>query len=161
MLYDPSSHEPLTERPWDEDRVRAAIAAIVAETEGAFDEAELWPAHPRDLEDGPLPAVSSLYLGASGVIWALHELERAGLVDLGRDWAPVAVGLVEHYRAQPDFQDVGEGTSSVAADGRGGDSARCAHARAGAAGRRSRCSRRCGRTPRIPSGSSCGDRRGR
>ena len=111
MLYAPSSHEPLTERPWDEDGARAAIAEIVAETEGAFDEAELWPAHPRDLEDGPLPAVSSLYLGASGVIWALHELERAGLADLRRDWAPVAVGLVEHYRAQPDFQDVSEGTS--------------------------------------------------
>ena len=111
MLYDPPSHEPLTDRPWDEDRVRAAIAAIVAETESAFDEAELWPAHPRDLDDGPLPAVSSLYLGASGVIWALHELERAGLADLGRDWAPVAVRLVEHYQAQPDFQDFGEGTA--------------------------------------------------
>ena len=132
MLYAPSSHEPLTERPWDEVGARAAIAEIVAETEGAFDEAELWPAHPRDLEDGPLPAVSSLYLGASGVIWALHELERAGLVDLGRDWAPVAVGLVEHYRAEPDFQDVSEGTSPVAADGRGGDPARRAHACAGA-----------------------------
>ena len=56
MLYAPASHEPLTERPWDEDSARAAIAEIVAETEGAFDEAELWPAHPRDLEDGPLPA---------------------------------------------------------------------------------------------------------
>ena len=33
MLYAPSSHEPLTERVWDEDRARAAIAAIVAETE--------------------------------------------------------------------------------------------------------------------------------
>ena len=111
MLYAPSSHERLTDRPWDEDSARAAIAEIVAETEGAFDETELWPAHPRDLEDGPLPAASSLYLGASGVIWALHELESAGLADLRREWAPVAVGLVEHYRAQPDFQDVSEGTS--------------------------------------------------
>ena len=66
MLYDPPSHEPLTDRPWDEDRVRAAIAAIVAETESAFDEGELWPAHPRDLDDGPLPAVSSLYPGRLG-----------------------------------------------------------------------------------------------
>jgi hypothetical protein len=111
MLYDPSSHEPLTERPWDEDLVRAAIATIVVETESAFDEGELWPAHPRDLDDGPLSAVSSLYLGASGVIWALHELEGAGLADLGRDWAPVAVRLVEHYQAQPDFQDLCEGTA--------------------------------------------------
>ena len=142
MLYAPPSHEPLTERPWDEGSARAAIAAIVAETESAFDEAELWPAHPRDLDDGPLPAVSSLYLGASGVIWALHELERAGLADLGRDWAPVAVRLVEHYRAQPDFQDVSRGNRPLAADGRVGDPARRAHACPGAAGRRSRCSRR-------------------
>ena len=111
MLYDPASHEPLTEHPWDAERVRAAIREIVAETESAFDESELWPAHPRDLDDGPLPRVSSLYLGASGVIWALHELERAGLVDLGRDWAPVAVGLIEHYRARPDFQEFAEGTT--------------------------------------------------
>src|SRR6185436_7774299 len=89
----------------------AAITEIVAETESAFDEAELWPAHPRDLDDGPLPAVSTLYLGASGVIWALHELERAGLADLGRDWAPVAIRLVDHYLAQPDFQDFCEGTA--------------------------------------------------
>src|SRR5436190_24248544 len=111
MLYDPPSHEQLTDRPWDEDSVRAAIAGIVADTEAAFDDAELWPAHPRDLDDGPLPAVSSLYLGASGVIWALHDLERRGLARLRRDWVSVAVGLFEHYRARPDFQDVTEGTS--------------------------------------------------
>ena len=110
MLYDPPSHELLTDRPWDARRARAAIAAIVAETESAFDDTELWPAHPRDLDDGPLPAVSSLFLGAAGVIWALHELQRADLADLARDWSPVAVRLVEHYRAQPDFQDVTEGT---------------------------------------------------
>lgn len=111
MLYAPESHEPLTERSWDAELARAAIGEIVAETESAFDEDELWPAHPRDLDDGPLPAVSSLYLGASGVIWALHELERAGLAEPGRDWAPVAVALIEHYRAQPDFQDLIEGTA--------------------------------------------------
>ncbi len=107
MLYSPENHEPLSDRPWDEGRVRAVIAEIVAEAEAAYDEVELWPAHPRDLEDGPLPAVASIYLGASGVIWALHELERAGAADLRRDWAPVAVSLVERYRARPDFVEDG------------------------------------------------------
>ena len=37
MLFDPSSHEPLTDRAWDESRARAAIADIVAGTEAAFD----------------------------------------------------------------------------------------------------------------------------
>ena len=77
-LFDPASHEPLTARPWDERRAREAIAAIVAEAEDAFDEHALWPAHPLDEADGPLPAVTSLYLGASGVVWAFHELEHAG-----------------------------------------------------------------------------------
>lgn len=109
MLFDPPSHEPLTERPWDAGRARAAIAAIVAEAESAFDEGSLWPAHPADLKDGPLPAVASLYLGASGVIWALDRLERAGAVELRRGWAPVAVSLAERYPSQPDFQDLVEG----------------------------------------------------
>jgi hypothetical protein len=110
MLYDPPSHEPLTERPWDEGRARAAIAAIVADTEGAFDGDELWPAHPADTADGPLPRASTVYLGASGVIWALDRLQRSGLAGLRHDWASVATGLYEHYLAEPDFQDEVDGT---------------------------------------------------
>jgi len=109
VLFDPASHEPLIERPWDERRARAAIAAVVADAESAFDEDLWWPAHQLDLDGGPLATVASLYLGTAGVIWALHHLQRAGAVELRRDWAPVAVGLVEHYAAQPDFQDVVEG----------------------------------------------------
>ena len=109
MLFDPPSHEPLTERPWDAGRAHAAIAAIAADAEGAFDGDELWPAHPADLVDGPLPEVASLYLGASGVIWALDRLARVGAVDLRRDWAPVAVRLAERYPSQPDFQDIVDG----------------------------------------------------
>ena len=45
MLLDPASHERLVEGPWSESRVRAAIAAIVAEVQGAFDAQVLWPAH--------------------------------------------------------------------------------------------------------------------
>ena len=109
MLFDPSTHEPLTDLAWDEGRVRAAIADIVARTESAFDEETLWPAHPLDVEDGPLPRVTSLYLGAAGVIWALHELERLGAVELRRDWIDVANGLADAYRAAPDFADFVDG----------------------------------------------------
>ena len=109
MLFDPSSHEPLTDRPWDDSRVRNAIATVVADAESAFDEHSLWPAHPLDEDGEALPPVASLYLGASGVIWALARLERVGVVDLRRDWASVAVSLVERYHAQPDFQDYVDG----------------------------------------------------
>src|SRR5690349_18185648 len=104
-LFEPASHEPLLDRPWSEAGARAAIQAIVADTEAAFDEATLWPAHPRDETEGPLAA---LYLGASGVVWALDELRRAATVELRRDWAPTAVALAERYPAAPDFgEDLG------------------------------------------------------
>jgi hypothetical protein len=103
VLLDPAAHERLTDRPWDAAWARAAIAAVAADAEAAFDADALWPAHPRDEEEGPLEVVTSLYLGASGVIWALDELARLGLVDLRRDWAAVATGLHERYLARPDF----------------------------------------------------------
>jgi len=108
-LVDPDAHEPLTRTVWDADRARAAIAAIVAETDDAFDADELWPPHPLDEEDDepPLDRVASLYLGASGVIWALHALEQAGLAETQRDWADVAQTLPERYRAEPDFPNKG------------------------------------------------------
>jgi hypothetical protein len=105
VLFDPAAHEPVTEGPWNEARARDAIRAIAADAEAAFAPDALWPAHPRDLDDGPLPAVASLYLGASGVIWSLDELARAGVAELARDWAPVAEGLHERYLAAPDFAD--------------------------------------------------------
>jgi len=108
-LVDPDAHEPLTETRWDADRVRAAIAAIVSETEAAFDPEELWPPHPLDKEpdESPLRRVKSLYLGAAGVVWALHALERAGHAAVRRGWEDVALTLPERYRAEPDFPSEG------------------------------------------------------
>jgi hypothetical protein len=111
VLFDPAAHEPLTQTPWSEARARAAIAAIVADAEAAFDADALWPAHPRDEDQGPLPAVVSLYLGAGGVIWALDELERAGAAELQREWATTAAGLHERYLASPDFPEITGGAA--------------------------------------------------
>jgi hypothetical protein len=108
-LIDPDAHEPVTDAAWDADRARASVAAIVSETEASFDPDDLWPPHPLDAEEDepPLGRVASLYLGASGVIWALHALERAGLVATRRDWGEVALTLPERYRAEPDFPNEG------------------------------------------------------
>ena len=35
-LFDPGSHEPLTQTPWDVERAGSAIRAIVTDTERAF-----------------------------------------------------------------------------------------------------------------------------
>jgi hypothetical protein len=96
VLFDPASHEPLVDTPWSESRAQAAIAAIVADTEDAFDEQALWPAHPLDDEVTSAEALT-LYIGASGVIWALDELERLGAAELRRNWAPVMGALHERY----------------------------------------------------------------
>lgn len=108
-LFDPGSHERVTETAWDEQRARAAIRTIAAETESAFSHESLWRPHPLDEADDepPLGRVACLYLGASGVIWALRALQRDAGVELGRDWSDVATGLLEQYRCEPDFPDEG------------------------------------------------------
>ena len=109
QLVDPDAHERLTATRWEPERARAAVASIATRTEEAFDPDELWPPHPLDQEPDapPLRRLASLYLGAAGVIWALHALTRAGLTEPGRDWAPVAATLSERYLLTPDFEDVG------------------------------------------------------
>ena len=109
QLVDPDAHELLTATRWEPERARAAVASIATRTEEAFDPDELWPPHPLDQEpdEPPLRRLASLYLGAAGVIWALHALTRAGLTEPGRDWAPVAATLSERYLLAPDFEDVG------------------------------------------------------
>jgi len=96
VLFDPASHEPLVDTPWSESRARAAIGAIVTDAESTFDEQALWPAHPLDDEVTSVEALA-LYLGASGVIWALDELERRGAIELRGNWAPTAVALHGRY----------------------------------------------------------------
>ena len=94
MLFDPGSHEPLVKTPWSESRARAAIAAIVVDAENAFDEEALWPAHPLDDEVTSAETLT-LYLGASGVIWALDELERPARPSYGaagREQPPPCTG---------------------------------------------------------------------
>jgi hypothetical protein len=105
ILFHPPSHERLTDERWSEAAASEAIGRIVEDAEGAFGENTLWPMHPLDREIGPEPPLTSLYLGASGVVWALDALERAGAAELRRDWAPTATALHEHYLGGPDFAE--------------------------------------------------------
>lgn len=104
-LYDHPSHEPVTSAPWSDAAARAAIAEIVADAEAAFHPESLWHAHPLDTDGGPLPSPTGFYLGASGVIWALDALRRAGAVELRRDWAEIAAALPDRYAASPDLPE--------------------------------------------------------
>src|SRR6185437_4910788 len=102
MLYEPTRFEALIDEPWVSTRVADAIAEIVADADAAFDSRMLWAADEWDAGEKPLP-LSGLYVGASGVIWALDELRERGHPESSHDLAAAAVRAVELERATPDF----------------------------------------------------------
>jgi Lanthionine synthetase C-like protein len=103
MLYRPEAFEPLTEEPWDEARVRKAIAAIVADADEALRGPRLlWRADPWDGWHGTSP-MKNLYVGAAGVLWALDELRRRGVAETRLDLADLALRTLELFRARPDY----------------------------------------------------------
>ena len=105
MLYSPESHEPLVEAPWDADSARAAIRDIAADCESAFGSGPCWPVHPQDAEPGDPGPWTGMYIGASGVIFALDLLRRRGLAEPARDYVAVLDRLLERYREQPDLPE--------------------------------------------------------
>jgi lantibiotic modifying enzyme len=103
VLYDPVQFEPLSEEPWKPARAEDAIRSIVADTDAAFDPETLWPAHEWDAGDTPLP-LEGLYVGASGVIWALDALRRGGHAETSLDLPAAALRSLELVRAEPDIE---------------------------------------------------------
>jgi lantibiotic modifying enzyme len=97
VLYRPDAFEPLTEEPWDEERVRAGIAAIVTDADEHFDPDGLWPANEWDAWN-TTPPVKDLYCGASGVVLALDILRRRGLAETTIDLAAVMRRTLERWR---------------------------------------------------------------
>jgi hypothetical protein len=99
VLFEAGSHEPPTAEPWNDERIRAGIRAIVEDAEAAFDDG--WPDHPRD---GEADRLRTLYMGGAGVVDAFRRLAADGLVELQRDYVP----YLEHSaQAPPDFDDMG------------------------------------------------------
>lgn len=97
MLFTPAKHEPLTDRAWDETWVRVRIEEIAGEAEAAVDDDGLWPVHPLD-DDPEYPARSGVYMGAAGIVWALHRL--------GRDRPDLIRHRHERYLERPDWPGV-------------------------------------------------------
>ena len=100
MLYAPEAFEPLTDEPWDEERVRAAIRAIVADADAAYDPAGLWPANEWDAWKTPEP-LTAVYAGAAGMVWALDALQRRGHAESRLDLPAAAARSLELWRAEP------------------------------------------------------------
>ncbi len=104
MLYSPEEFEPLTDEPWDEERVRAAIRAIVADADAAYDPDALWPANEWDVWQST-PPVKDLYCGAGGVVWALDALRRRGHAETGIELSAAAARTLELWQTKPDLAD--------------------------------------------------------
>jgi lantibiotic modifying enzyme len=102
VLYRPEAFEPLTDQPWAEQRIRAGIAAIVADADEHFDPDELWPANDWDAWNST-PPLKDLYCGAGGVVLALDILRRRGLAETAIDLAAAAYRTLELGRAEPDL----------------------------------------------------------
>jgi hypothetical protein len=100
MLYEPQRFEPLTDAPWDEEGVRTAIRAIVADADEAFDPDALWPADEWDAWQTPTP-LTSLYVGAAGMLWAIDAIVRRGLAQTRIDLAAAARRALELWGATP------------------------------------------------------------
>jgi hypothetical protein len=100
MLFDPARHETLKPIAWNEQRVRETISRIVDDTSAAFTPDTLWPAHPLDLgyDANPAPALTPLYFGAVGVIWALHYLDAVGAARTHTGWPEQLAPLDAHNR---------------------------------------------------------------
>ena len=102
MLYRAEAFEPLSPAPWREGRVRDAIAEIVADADETFDEDALWPADEWDGWHTPLP-LKSLYVGATGVIWALWALGERGYASSRLELERAARRTLELRRERPDL----------------------------------------------------------
>jgi hypothetical protein len=104
VLHAPEEFEPLLDEPWDDEAVRAAIRALAADADAAYDRDRLWPANEWDAW-GSSPPLKALYCGAAGVIWALDALSRGGHVEPGIDLAAAAERTLDLWPGAPDLDD--------------------------------------------------------
>src|SRR4029079_18959910 len=102
VLYDAAGFEPLTDEPWEDERVREAIRAIAAAGDAAFDPVGLWPANEWDAW-GSTPPLKDLYCGAAGVISALNALARREYAETEIDLVTAAERTLELWREAADL----------------------------------------------------------
>lgn len=106
MLYRPEAFDRLTDTPWHEERVRAGIREIVADTDEALRGPKLlWRADDWDRWQATSP-MKNLYVGAAGVLLALDLLRRRGHAETRLDLADLSVRNLELFRARPDLMKI-------------------------------------------------------
>jgi hypothetical protein len=102
MPFETARHETLAAVPWDAGRAREAIGAMVADIERHVHPERFWARHPLDAMDDEPDWYKSLYLGAAGMLWALHYLQREGAVQLTIDPGGMIGRVHAAYLESPD-----------------------------------------------------------
>jgi len=83
MLFIPERHATITELKWAKEFAKDYIIHLIHKTENLFQGDLLWPVHP-DLQkgNGISQPITSLWFGAAGTLWALHQLSKSYSVNL-------------------------------------------------------------------------------
>jgi hypothetical protein len=115
VLFDPTRHEPLLDRPWREAEARAAIERIAGDAEAQFSN-DCWPVHPLDADVAGTEPRYSLYFGAAGVAWALHYLQRVGAAPVARRYEASLETMRRRNRAQLAAFDMPTAASFLCGD---------------------------------------------
>ena len=113
MLYRPEDFEPLVDEPWNEERIRAGIHEIVADTDAALRGPKLlWRADDWDRWQATSP-LKTLYCGAAGVLWALDDLRRRGHAETPLDLESLALATLERQRIRPEYATKGMSAMAI------------------------------------------------
>jgi hypothetical protein len=102
MLFRRELHEPLTDKAWDDEWARNAIRGVIEDADANFDPDGLWPVEEWDGWEAPHP-LKDLYVGASGVIWALGALRRRGLGETEIDLTAAARRTLDLWQEASDY----------------------------------------------------------
>jgi len=92
-MFDKTKHYPLPETLWDSSQVREAISGIASDAIDTFDPETTWPVHPMDGIYG-----TNLYMGSTGVLWALDYLHGLGAIESSIDYQLFLPGLIKANR---------------------------------------------------------------
>lgn len=104
MLFDSDRHEILSDRPWDEVAVKSIVQEIFNRTIESFDSNLFWITDPKD--EPTIPSNKSIYFGASGVLWALEQIESSLNLPLPFKPESLIQSIYQKYLEAPDTVDV-------------------------------------------------------
>jgi Lanthionine synthetase C-like protein len=97
-MLEHARHVPLLPVPWNASEAAQAIEQIVSDALVHFDAERFWPAHP--LDEGVPDGHTSIYCGATGMIWALEYLARLAATAARFDFRQSLPRLIEANKAE-------------------------------------------------------------